>query len=195
MSDTRSNISISTFHVVFSIIIISVGIWEALIATNNNPKNNDFYGDMIQGYAFTVTKCVINILIGSINLIFGLLLCVSDTDSKSSNLNNNPVNNILQLGSLGVNIWGLVMYFDNYELGPFYKVIFAEIIIFFVSIGIIVLTIMIGCCYCCYQINRETEIPSIKHNLDNSNLINNAISKLNPDIALTDKKLANISNV
>ena len=152
------NVSLAFLLIAFGFTYLGVGIWEAITAQQNNPKNTDYHGDMIQGYAFCIAKCVINIIFGLSLSFAGLVMtcavCSGATDVKvniggKKSEKNNTSESLIQLVSLGVGIWGLVMYFDDYDLGPFQKIIFAEMIIFFASIGLIALILFGGCCFLC----------------------------------------------
>ena len=127
---------------------------------------------MIQGYAFCIAKCVINIIFGLCLSFSGFVMSCAvysgatnietSIDKKSEKKNSSE--SITQLISLGVGIWGLVMYFNNYDLGPFQKIIFAEMIIFFVSIGLIVLILFSACFFlCCGCCNEVSSLSIEKH--------------------------------
>ena len=131
--------AMGAFIIALSAINFGVGIWEAVIAASNNPKYNDYNGDMIQGYAFCVIKCVLNIIFGFLGILNGLVICcVLEKDNGNY---KKTINQIRLLVDFVVDIWGIIMYFDNYKLGPFHKVVFAETIIFFAAIGLIGLLI------------------------------------------------------
>ena len=184
-----------SFFVLLAFVIsfagLGVGIWEAITAQNNNPKNTDYHGDMIQGYAFTIVMCVLNILYGTISFFSGIGLCLTDGEENSKGKKNTS-EQTTQLIVLGVKIWGLVMYFNNYELGPFQKIIFAEMIIFFATLGIVVFIITGACCFaccgCCNEIGsisverREpnfTKIPTNTEQTKESTVNSPELTKIN----------------
>jgi chloramphenicol O-acetyltransferase len=49
------------FRIVISTLFISIGIWEAITASKNNLKNNDYNTVMTQAYIFCVIKSIFNI--------------------------------------------------------------------------------------------------------------------------------------
>jgi hypothetical protein len=135
---------LSSVFLVVGGVSLGISIWEAITAANNDPKHNDYTSDMIQGYAFCITKCVLNMITAITFLLCGFLFCfVKQSENESKKDNNSSV---LQIISLGVSIWGLIMYFNNYDTGPFQNIIFAETIIFFVSLGVLVFVLFGICC-------------------------------------------------
>ena len=65
-----------------SIFYLSIGIWEGVVASNHQPDDATFSNDQKMAYAFTVIKCVLNILT-AINLLF------IDFNKKDKDKNNN----------------------------------------------------------------------------------------------------------
>jgi hypothetical protein len=146
------SLALSSIFLLIGGVSIGLSIWEAITAAHNDPKHTDYHGDMIQGYAFCIAKCVLNMILTF--MLCGFIFCFGEPkENKKENKNNES---ILQTISLGVNIWGLVMYFNDYELGPFQNIVFAETIIFFVCLGILVLLVFGVCCFGICSLNIET---------------------------------------
>ena len=147
--------AMGTLFIALSAISFGIGIWEAVIAASNNPRHNDYNnyndcnGDVVQGYAFCVIKCVINITFGFLGILNGLVTCCVLKKDKD---NDKKKDHHIQLVNLAISIWGLIMYVDNYKLGPFYKVVFAETIMFFIGIGTAISIILLTLCVLCYPI-------------------------------------------
>lgn len=168
---------VTCLTIIIGLTSLGVGIWEAITAQENNPKNTKYHDDMIQGYAFCIAKCVLNIIFGICVFFSGVVMCcfvmsndddftnstsVTFTVGKDNKKNKSSSESILQVVNLGVGIWGLVMYFNNYDLGPFKKIIFAEMIIFFVSLGIVVSILFGACCFmCCSCASEAIEVKTI----------------------------------
>jgi hypothetical protein len=154
--------------------LMCVGIWEAGTASHHNPKYNNYTSDIIEGYVFCVTKCVLNIIGAVACIIYGFLFCFINDEIESKDNNT-----ILQIFSLGVSIWGVVMYFNNYDLGPFQNIIFVETIIFLVELGIFALLLFGVCCFGIYASiisddDQKNQIPNSKqiNIVENSKQIN-----------------------
>jgi hypothetical protein len=111
------------------ITLFGVGIWEAHIASKNQPNNVHFTYSEKEAYAFTVIKSIINILtcIGGFCIDFKL-------DKEDETKNKNKITCI----NIGIGLWCIVMYFqmihDKSLFGSFNKIITAE---FFISIIIL----------------------------------------------------------
>ena len=150
------NLQILTYAIVLflSCVQIGFGVWEAITLSKNNPNTMDFTPNMTEAYAFIMTKCILNLLIGSIAFIIGLFkMCVvcggEDPDKKEESNKNN----ILQLIGFGVNCWGIKLFDDyikyNVDFGAYDQIIVAEFILFVSIIGLIILFCCGACCCIC----------------------------------------------
>jgi hypothetical protein len=147
------------FSLVFilSCAILAIGIWEATVAYNNSPQNSNLTSNDEEMYALTITKSVCNILGGIISMIISLFgyIFANDDDDDSKNNNKERNGSLLQLINFGVSIWALVRYFDgnfnNNSLMTDYKdVLTVEMIVFFITLGIIGVTILFVILFCCF---------------------------------------------
>ena len=185
MSFNSLQTSSAFLFIAIGLTYLGIGIWEANTAQNNNPKKIDYHGDMIQGYAFCVAKCVINIILGLCTSFSGCIMCCIDessvTGGSQSSKKENKSESFIQLVSFGVGIWGLILYFNNYDLGPFQQIIFAEMIIFFIGIGLIGIMIIIACCYCCFAcVSDIDDTKSFSPPLNNIPIITQQINQTQP---------------
>jgi hypothetical protein len=180
--------ALSSLFLIVGGVSLGISIWEAVTAANHDPKHNDYTSDMIQGYAFCITKCVLNMITAITFLLCGFLFCFVNGSVEEGKKDNNNNSSILQIISLGVSIWGLIMYFNDYKTGPFQNIIFAETIIFFISLGIFAFVLFgiccVGVCGVCitsidnnettiYSNIRKIQIPETKQPIVTTNETNN----------------------
>ena len=131
----------------------ALGSWESWVADYHKHCENQC--DLFkQIRAFVITKATFNLLTMVIFVITALLTCLDEKPKNS--------NNFISVLSLGVSIWGVVIYFDqlsgdfsdnNSELS---SVVFVEMVLFFVSLGVGFVSLL-GVCLatCCCEYDRK----------------------------------------
>jgi hypothetical protein len=154
---------------------IGIGCWEAEVA---NKNSNDLHGNNTQVYAYVICKACINIILGLCSVIEGFILTIYNNDTINTN-NTNTNNkkktssNSFQCISLGVSIWGLVLYYNISNINNSLKnVLFVEMIIFYSALGLVGI-VMVFSCLCCFCIESGT-LPNIKNNKNINNDITTA---------------------
>jgi hypothetical protein len=104
--------------------------------------------------------------------IFVLLnkFCQSDDNNNSSDL-------LATLGSLGVSIWALILYFDKTDLNLLKNesnelFILFEVRVYFtlVSFGLLGLVLLLSIIWCCYSLNQNTDEPEVRISAVNNDL-------------------------
>ncbi len=153
------------FQIIIYSIILSIGIWEATVAS----ANENLYTvntDEVDAYLFTTIKSIINIIT---SLVSTCLTCISNDESSRLNAMH------LYMINFGLSIWGIVMYtnivVDSDIYGPFRIVIYVEFIIIMLVFSIFGL-IIIMYCYVCIIMPPITNTEPINDNIITSKLIN-----------------------
>ena len=158
----KLNLSICILILILSCVQIGFGIWEAITLSKNNPTTMDFTSNMTDAYAFVMTKCILNLLTGSIAFIIGLIkMCIVCAGEDIEEKKESNKNNILQFISFGVNCWGIKLFNDyikyNVDFGAYDQIIVAEFILFVSIIGLIILLCCGACCCICLAQSDSSE--------------------------------------
>lgn len=175
-----SNISFFWRNLLFGFGFFGLGVYEAIIASDNNPNNTHFTNEITQGYVFCIIKSIIN-LIGSLCLLMvGMRTIIQIANGRHNN--PPPQGDIISiLFSIGISIWSLVMIIDNYDVGPFYTVVLIEATMFIIEISICyLLFVTTFCIACCYKI-KNNGFSSEQNNSNNQNdeqMLNEQLSKI-----------------
>ena len=159
----QENTLMIVFCFIFFALYLGIGSWEATVIYHSEPKCNDDIdtSDCIlatQVFAFIVVKTVINLSVATICLLC-ILLCIGGAPDIASKLTGYSGST-----SMAITVWGLVNYFNlsnewlknNYS--SFQKVLFVEMIVFFILLGLITMVICLSCCiFCCTTSIKEND--------------------------------------
>jgi len=145
---------------VFSCLSLAYGIAEAVILSGSKDVKSEDCTNAAIWYNILVT-CILH-FISFVSLAFGACLVTGDSDSQKGGESS--------LIGLGVAIWSCVIYFetskdcadfldDNYH--HLWQAVLAEIVLFFVMIGMIVIMCGGACCiFCCSKEKPEARTGS-----------------------------------
>ena len=138
-----------------TVLYIALGIYAAVTAAENKPSDEDnASGLFIASYVICIIQCIIYILSG---------ICI-----PCIMLDNESTENGKEGLPFLISVYWLVVYF-NYEVSPDYDV-YAEVqmIVFFTILGLLGLSCIGGCIYCCYDSDKvefsDAEKRYIKEN-------------------------------
>ena len=144
---TKIGLGILSFLINLGFVIAG----SIILDETNNLSNNSEFANV------WICNLVLTILSGIAALILLNRCCQSDE------LKNNNSELIATLGSLGVSIWALILYFEETDLNSLkdesnelFMLFTVRIYFTLVGFGMIGIVLLISIILCCYEFNQDT---------------------------------------